>query len=138
VASDRGDASEAEEDATNRIRDLLPELRQHDAWAGWLGDKDGEVVAGCDISPAPWDEDFDRPGTRTVTIPSEYRLVVFLITTDSKYYGEPHIWRQTAEERWGSGDSYSEVTTGLYVTDEEANDSEFFKTVLIKTIGLEY
>jgi hypothetical protein len=148
-AVSNSDNAPSEDAAVASVEAALIEVQKHPLWPGM--NKSGLpplVEAGCDTKPAVYNPDpffdsaspqtfFDTRGRR-VSEASYFRLLVFILPTKEfeRLSGQPP-YRWTVEESLCSGDVCYEVTTGVYLNTEEADDVALIADSLKKAIGLE-
>jgi len=104
------------------------------------------VDVGCPGSPALYDaeagpyisQSFFHVRGRNVNQASYYRVHIYILPQEEidKYDPSPRFWRFTTKESFCEVDSCSGVTGGLYVSQSELEDSEFFTNILAQAIGV--
>lgn len=110
-------------------------------WAG-VGNSAPLVELGCPAGPT-----YPDPGTgssvflaekRVVPVPSQYKVFVFILPkTNLDLMLGPDASRVAAQEMFCEGHICEEVTTGLYLSDEDIGNSATLIDLIEDAIGLE-
>jgi hypothetical protein len=128
------------------VGSALEELTAHPVWQDTpYAESAPEILEGCPSGPALYDCTLTRPKPcvlfdvvgRKVETPSYFDLHLYVLSQEEiERINGSSPWRQTAEEVICGGDACGEVTTGLYIGDDEIDDHEFLVTQLDATLGL--
>jgi len=139
--SGMGGAKDAEAEA-KALDNALVEVAKRPVWdlTGIPREPSPLVEAGCPFPPAHYGKHIDQfESGRWVDAASYYRLFVYVLPQDEVDNLDGFvIGREGAEEILRmSMDSGAEVTTGLYLGDEELDDNAFLVTQLAMSLGFE-
>ena len=129
------------------VEAALLEVEKHPGWVGnGFAEQPAVVNEGCGVEPALY-ESRDPGGQansffgvrgRSVSQPNYHRVLVFILPREEvARYSGPSGFRLTAEELACSGDTCDQVTTGVYLSEDELADTAWLADQLEKAVGLE-
>jgi hypothetical protein len=127
-----GVESSLEESVKTSVLAAWPTVKSHDTWVKKYSSYPDPVVdAGCPGEPAL------NGSFRTVDVPSDYVLHLYLIDASSTTAPDFRYGRTLPEEMLCVQDHCFQVTTGLYLTPAEATNTPLLAAHLVKGLGLE-
>jgi hypothetical protein len=135
-------AASIEAGAKSRLEDVLPSVAQNPRWeAAGLAGGPTVIDVGCPSLPPQPAVAFDPPIRavfgHTVSEPSKYGLFVFVLPRDQllDFIGDSTS-REAPQEVTCEDDVCSEVTTAVYISVEELQDTSFLTATVEHGLGL--